>query len=152
MIKTNSNFFSIAIFKNIFILLTGSWCNPFMASTSIVSLSSGITASAEVQEDLLKAEEVGQSCLDGFVKDRVESSNVGFYETIKKNQLKTFDVKKNTLIMKVKDQKIAIRADRETFGRLLSIQQKMKCRLEGSHAVRTWCATIISGKYRWHAS
>jgi len=93
-------------------------------STNIFSLSSGITATDEVQKDLLDAKNVGQSCLQRFVKDRIESDDVGFYNVLKKNKLRTFDVKKKTSTMKVNGQKIAIRADRETFARLLSIQQK----------------------------
>ena len=87
-------------------------------------MSSGITASEETKKDFLNALEVGQSCLSAFIKDRIETNDVGFYSTIQKNQLKTFDVKKKTSMVKVKDKNIAIRADRETFGRLLSIQQK----------------------------
>ena len=66
---------------------------------------------------------MGQFRLDIFIKDRIETGNVDFYAPIKKNDLKTFNVKK-TSIMKVKEQKIAIRADRETFARLLSIQRR----------------------------
>ena len=97
----------------------GSWSNPFMTSTNIIALSSGITANEDIQNDLLKAKEVGQSRLEIFIKDRIETGTVDFYAPIKKNNLKTFDVKKKTLTMKVKDQKVAIRADRETFARLV---------------------------------
>ena len=60
---------------------------------------------------------MSQSRLEIFIKDRIETGTVDFYAPIK-NNLKTFDVKKKTLTMKVKDQKVAIRANRETFARL----------------------------------
>lgn len=89
-----------------------------------MSLSSGITANAKVQDDIMNAQTVGQSCLDAFVKERIETNAVDFYAKITKNQLQTFDTKKRTSVMKVKDQQKAIRADRETFARLLTIQEK----------------------------
>ena len=73
-----------------------SWSNPFMTSTSIISFSSGITASEDVQHDLLNAMKVRQSRLDIFINDRIETANIGFYAPIKKNNIKTFDVTKKT--------------------------------------------------------
>ena len=102
---------------------TDSWSNPFMTSTSIISLSCGITASEDVQHDSLNATKVGQSRLDIFINDRIETANIDFCAPIKKNNLKMFDVTKQTSVMKVKDKKVAIRDDRETFARLLPIQQ-----------------------------
>ena len=67
---------------------------------------------------------VGQSCLEAFVKERIETSSIDFYAKITKNQLQTFETKKRTSLLEVKDQQMAIRADREIFARLLTIQQK----------------------------
>lgn len=49
------------------------------------------------------------------------ANNVVFYDVTKKKTLKTFNTKTSTI--KVKDQKFAIRADRETISKFLSIQQ-----------------------------
>ena len=69
-----------------------------------MSLSSGITANAKVQEDIMKAQTVGQSCLDTFVKEIIVTNTVDFYAKITKKQLQTFDTMKRTSVMKVKDQ------------------------------------------------
>ena len=52
------------------------WNNPFLTSSSIVSLSSGVTASVKIQSDLLKAKEVGEKCLEHFLKARIETNSV----------------------------------------------------------------------------
>ena len=93
-----------------------------MTSISIISLSSDSTASKDIH-DLLNATKVGQSRLGIFINDRIETANINFYAPIKKNNLKMFDVTKKTSVMKVKDKKVAIRADRNTFARLLSIER-----------------------------
>jgi len=65
------------------------WNNPFNQSKDIVSLSSGIAAPIDIKKDLLNASSIGDRQLKDFIASRVESSNVNFYDSIKKNKLKT---------------------------------------------------------------
>ena len=62
----------------------------FNPNDSIVSLFSGVNATEDVQRDLLKAESIGKTKAQEFIDNRIRQNNVGFYDTIKKNKLKTF--------------------------------------------------------------
>ena len=66
------------------------WQPIFSSSEAIVSLSSGVNASEEVQNDLLNAESVGKTKSKEFIDNRIKRNSVGFHDIIKKNQLKTF--------------------------------------------------------------
>ena len=73
--------------------------NPFLYSTDIVGLFSGIVVSGEVERDLLRAGQAGcQSCLDNFIKERIKTDEINFYAPITKNKLKTFDGQKTELL------------------------------------------------------
>ena len=68
-----------------------SWSNPFNYSrSSLINICSGIKAFSEIQSDLLTAEAVGESCFETFWTDRIQTSNVPFYDPIKKFKLKSF--------------------------------------------------------------
>ena len=75
--------------------------NPFMKSSKIVSLSSGVEANTEMEADLLNAGEIGKLCFDDFIMKRIESSEVDFYAPIK-NKLATFDIRKKTSVTRLK--------------------------------------------------
>ena len=67
------------------------WGNPFDDSrSSLINICSGIEASPEIKSDLLTAEAVGESCFESFWTDRIQSSNVPFYDPIKKLKLNSF--------------------------------------------------------------
>ena len=109
--------------------LINSWTNPFTETSNIFCLSSGMTSCYEVQHDLLEAQKIGQACLETFITERIETNNIDFYAPIKKNCLQTFEKEKKTVRLNISNQKVAIRADRETFARLLLIQQKHRVNL-----------------------
>ena len=100
------------------------WSTIFGSCDSLMSLSSGINATLEVQQDLLKAEDVGKKQARDFIDDRIKNNKVGFYETIKKNKLKTFSTMNATKKISVKGKEVIIRADRSLFARLLVIREK----------------------------
>ena len=77
-----------------------------------------------MQQDLLKAEDVGRKQARNFINDRIKHHKVDFYDTIKKNKLKTFSTMKATKHISVKDKEVIIRADRSLFARLLVIREK----------------------------
>ena len=100
------------------------WGNPFEKGKSLTGLSSQVEASKAIVDDLLNAEEIGTNRFKEFLKKRVESNEINFYAPIKKNMLRTFDKTSGPKIVKVKNKEVAIASDRETFARLLIIQQK----------------------------
>ena len=95
----------------------------FNPSDSIVSLFSDLNATEGVQRDLLK-ESIGKTKAQEFIDNRIKQNNVGFYDTIKKNKLKTFSLLNVTQTISVKGKEVTFRADRSLFGRLLIIREK----------------------------
>ena len=110
--------------------LISEWMNPFFHNEIITNMSSGVAARKETCDDLLRAEEVGKSCLKSFIEMRLIRGTHSFYEPIKKNKLSTFDdmiIKKK---LKVNEGSIALKADQNTFARLLIIQRSRSIDLE----------------------
>ena len=101
-----------------------SWNNPFEQSKSLSSLSSGIEAPLDVQNDIMNAANIGDTQAKTFISSRIESGVTGFHDPIKKNKLKTFCSLSKKRQIKVKDTFVAVKSDREIFARLLVIQRK----------------------------
>ena len=100
------------------------WQPIFSSSEAIVSLSSGVNASEEVQNDLLNAESVGKTKSKEFIDNRIKRNSVGFYDVIKKNQLKTFSTMKQVKKLNVNGKDVIIQDDRSFFARILILQEK----------------------------
>ena len=73
-----------------------SWTNQFIETSNIFCLSSGLVPCCDVQHDLYEVQKIEKLCLDAFITDRIETSNIDFYAPIKKNCLHTFEKKKNS--------------------------------------------------------
>ena len=95
----------------------------FIPSECLISRSYGISAQEDAQKDLLRAEQVGKLQAEIFIEERIKSNDVGFYETVKRNKLKTFTSMLATEKVAVKDKEVVIRADRDLFARLLVIRE-----------------------------
>ena len=93
-------------------------------------LSSGIVACHEVEEDMFNAENIGRRRLESFIEERIETNHTDFYATIKKSNLKTFQEQKKVATLKILNYKISIRTNRETFARLILIQQQRSVSLQ----------------------
>ena len=100
------------------------WTPVFEDSYDIVPLSSGVNASPEVQQDLLHAKTIGEEKSSTFIQERIKSNDVPFNHPIKKNNLKTFSSMKVKKSTKVRDKNVLIKADRDSFGRMLILQEK----------------------------
>ena len=94
------------------------WKNPFEDSDSLFCLFSEIVVCHEVEEDMFNAENIERRRLESFIAERIEANHTDFYATIKKNNLKTFAT------LKILNNNISTGADRETFARLILIQQR----------------------------
>ena len=64
-----------------------------------------------------------KTSLKKFIDDRIINGTTEFHEKIEKKQLKTFDSIGKKKVYKVKDELIPVKADRDTFGRMLVIQR-----------------------------
>ena len=72
---------------------------------------------------MITTHEKGAQRLEEFLQKRIESNKVGFYEPITKLKLQTFWSLQKVKSVQVKDQTVAIKSDRQTFARLLMVQQ-----------------------------
>ena len=112
------------------------WRLPFDQRDSLINICSGVEAPNDVKEDLLKAEQQGENAMKTFVKNRIESSSLSFYESIKRLSLKTFHDMKKKKSVKVKEKIITLAAERNIFGRLLVVVKKSTWLVfEGSFAI-----------------
>ncbi len=100
--------------------------NPFECqSTELVSLTSGIVATKQVQDDLLRAENVGLENCKEFASKRLLSLDVPYHDPIKKCSLGSFSTLTSTKQKKTSDEKtVIIKADRGLFARLMVIAQR----------------------------
>ena len=79
---------------------------------------------------MFNAESIGRRWLDSFIAKRIETKRTDFYANMKKNGLKTFEEQKKIVTLKILNNRISIRADRETFARLILIQQQLSVSLQ----------------------
>ena len=65
------------------------WGNPFENRDSLVNICSGVEATQEIKHDVINARSIGESELNKFWTDRIQS-NKDFYAPLKKMKLKSF--------------------------------------------------------------
>jgi len=107
-------------------LIQNSLINPYRSEEdSLVNISTGALAPADVEKDLFTAQSIGEKAYQKFKTDRLEKEApdaVDFHATIKKQKLKTFA---NVCTKKVqcKGKEVILRADRNLFARMIVIAQ-----------------------------
>jgi hypothetical protein len=107
-------------------LLENDWINPFQQDPlDLISLSTGTAASKEVSQDLLSAKQKGEVAYLNFQVQRLQQGE-GFYDTIKRLNLKTFNNMKKAKTIKGTKTEIVLKADRRVFGNMLLIAQSRK--------------------------
>ena len=94
------------------------WVDPFDGPEELVCISSGVTVSPEIKQDLFGAERAGNTEL---LKDRIVSNNVSFFDPLPQQNLKTFKDTVKTNIIEVNGKERRRKADRKLFGRLAVI-------------------------------
>ena len=92
--------------------------NPFNVNTeSLVNFATGVILPEEVADALLASTSKGQEQMKTFVKKRIQTNEVSYWDAIPKLSSMTKKVK-----VKAGDEKsITVHADRDLFGRLLII-------------------------------
>lgn len=94
----------------------------------VVSLSSGIVATKEVQADLDRAYTLGVAQAEGFMASRLQDKLEPFHALLKRNSLKTFVAHKKGK-SKI-TQQTTLKADRATFARLVVIAQSRQINMK----------------------
>ena len=79
---------------------------------------------------MFNLESIGRRRLDSFIAKRIETKCTDFYANMKQNDRKTFEEQKKIVTLKILNNRISIRADRETFARLILIQQQLSVSLQ----------------------
>ena len=93
----------------------------------LISLSTGISATSEVRNDLLEAKDKGKSASREFVKQRCSSdATIIFFDPLKKLKLKSFKNLKAVTKLRSKDAVIPIKLDRDVFARMALLGQFRK--------------------------
>lgn len=114
-------------------LLETSWINPFANGESLVSLSSGAKAPADVSENLLNAQNIGESAYRTFSAERVESNppSKQFYAPLTKTKLKTFSsMQGKAKKCKVGNKEVVLKADHRIFTHMIIIAQSRQLNLK----------------------
>lgn len=104
-------------------LLDQAWVNLFEDDReSVLNIATGSVPSAEIEQDLLDAHNIGELAYRDFRKNRLQSNLVDFHATMPKKNLKTFSTMSEKKV-KCKGKEIILKADRKLFGHMLIIAQ-----------------------------
>ena len=96
--------------------------NPFKRQHRIapVNFATGVVLPEEVADALLASRSKGQEKMNTFVKKRIQTNEVSYWDAIPKLSIKTFSSMTKKVKVKAGDEKsITVHADRDLFGRLL---------------------------------
>jgi hypothetical protein len=108
---------------NVVDVLENVFCSPGNRDVvHLISLSTGISATPEVRDDLLQANEKGKSASWKFVEQRCSSDeSVPFFDPLIKLKLKSF--KNLKAVTKVRSKDAVIPIDRDVFARMALLGQ-----------------------------
>lgn len=97
--------------------------NPYECTDDLSSLTSGVVASEAVATDLCDAYDKGRNAASSFIQTRLSTNDVSFYEPLRKLNLKTFTSLTRTKSVKVGNQNVVLKADRNLFARMIVVAQ-----------------------------
>ena len=90
--------------------------NPFEMTgedSPLVSLSSGLQASKQVEDDMLTLQEVGRKQHQSFIKERLVTKSTSFHAPIKRNRKQNFaSLSKTTSLKTSQKQYLKLKAQR----------------------------------------
>lgn len=101
--------------------------NPFEVDNKDVlfCISSGAPATKDIQDDLLRTDEVGQNALSKFIKERLVEKNVSFHSPLSRQNLRTFAaLKKKKQLTSTQKKVLEIKAERNLFGQLVLLSEE----------------------------
>ena len=101
--------------------------NPFeVASTDLMSISTGLVASDSVKRDLQSAPEKGKAATNDFIKNCLTNDQIDIFHPIKKMKLKTFQDMSRVKSAKINSKVMDLKHNQTLFARLLVIAQSRK--------------------------
>ena len=95
--------------------------DPFSdeAGGELFNFATGVLLPTNVVDNLLSSTEKGREQMDMFVKQRLETSEVNFWNPVPNLKVKSFSTMAKKTNVKANDKVITVGADRDLFGRLL---------------------------------
>lgn len=114
-------------------LIESNWTNPFSSYQPLLSISTGATASPEIDRDLSRAYLVGETTYQQFRKERLEPEKppVKFHHTLSKQKLMTFsDHNKTRKAKQSKGNATVLRGDRNLFARKIIIAESRQLQMQ----------------------
>ena len=97
----------------------------------LISLSTGLEATADIKDNLLKAKEVGLKGCQEFIDTRGSANpELDFFDPLPKSKMKTFKDLKKVVKVNVKDRLIPLKMDRNLFARMALAGQFRKIDLK----------------------
>ena len=95
--------------------------DPFSseAGGDLFNFATGVLLPTNVADNLLSSTEKGQEQMDTFVNQRLETSEVNFWDPVPNLKVKSFSTMAKKTNVKAKDRVITVSADQDLFGRLL---------------------------------
>ena len=91
----------------------------FRKTENLVVVTTGDVASEEIKQDLLGAEEIGNTIVNEFVQVRLIKKEVKFHDSLKQQKLKTFETLYYVPVSLDKDKTVGIKADRDLLRRVV---------------------------------
>jgi hypothetical protein len=103
-------------------LMEDTWTNPMDDSPSeLISISTGTTATPEIEKDILNAYQIGETAYSEFKTKRMNSTkSEKFHDPLAKQNLKTFNNLKQQKIAGKSAREIVLKADHR-LGALFSL-------------------------------
>ena len=142
--------------KNIISLLQDTWLNPFNPDLQdLVCLSTGKVASSEVQDDLLRAKDVGEELYKAFREQRLgcDPPKVKSHDTMKKAKLKTFtEVNKKIKVKASNNQEVIPKAEKRLSAQMIVIAECRNLQMSEvlAHPLGPLPRTLAY--FRWHVA
>ena len=101
---------------------SGLMTDPFTQdSDALLNIATGVVLPEDVAQNLVRSTEKGRQQMNSFVKERINSNAMGFWEPIPNMKIKTFSSANKEIRVKSSDKLVTINADRDLFGRLLIV-------------------------------
>ena len=107
-----------------------SWTNPFERNQDLINIASGTVAPDSLASDLLGAHKIGYDCAKEFIKNRIVTGSIEFFDPLPKNNLKTFSILNKKTNANVKGKEEVLVAYRKLFGRLTVIAQSRSLNMQ----------------------
>ena len=131
----------LAAVERVVVQLENEFKNPWSKDSELTSLSTGIEATSEVWSNLLQAREKGLAACKKFIDERCSSDSfIDYFDSLKKQKLKTFKDLKTISKISIKDCVLPLQMDRTLFAKMAVLGQLC----ENSVRISPWSTSLVT--------